>query len=514
MPGKQYSADDILGVMLRRKWLVLLPFALGLAAIPYLSRLVPEQYKSETLIRVIPQRVPDSYVRSNVTSTVEDRLPAITDVITSRSSLERIITQFDLYKERRAKGLMEDAIRQMRDTDTTVKLEGKESFRISYVNHDPHLAQRVTAQLASLYISENTNDRESLADRTNGFLESQLDDAKQRLLEHEKKLEAYRQRYGGELPSQLQTNVQSIQNAQMQLQTTGDANNRLRDRQLMLERQIADAQLASQGGIDLNAAATTAQQLDTMKTQLEQARQRYTANHPDVRALERTIAELQARMDREAKQPAPPPSRNRIRTPAEVADQKHVRDLGDELASVNRQIAAGEDEERQLKKTISDYQGRVAAAPARESELVELTRDYSTLQATYAGLLAKRQDSQVAANLERRQISEQFRILDQASLPVQPSNQRVRLGVMSSGAVAGLLLGLVLVGFVEYRDSSFKREDDVHVALSLPVLAMVPLMASAGERRSRRRRMLMLNLAATAVFLFAVAILLLWTARS
>ena len=67
----------------------------------------------------------------------------------------------------------------------------------------------------------------------------------------------------------------------------------------------------------------------------------------------------------------------------------------------------------------------------RESELVELTRDYSTMQAAYTNLLVKREDAMLAANLERRQIGEQFKLLDTASMPERPYNQTQRLGIMS-----------------------------------------------------------------------------------
>ena len=77
---------------------------------------------------------------------------------------------------------------------------------------------------------------------------------------------------------------------------------------------------------------------------------------------------------------------------------------------------------------MADYQAKVDVVPTRESELVELTRDYSTLQAAYTSLLTKREDSKIAANLERRQIGEQFRILDPASLPERPYNQTQRMG--------------------------------------------------------------------------------------
>ena len=170
LPGRQQTPGTVLALLIRRRWLILLPCACGLALTPSLARLAPTQYRSETVIQVIPQRVPDNYVRSNVTSTVEDRLPAITDVILSRSWLERVITDFGLYADLRAKGLMDDAIARMRDNDVSVRPEGKESFRVSYLNRDPQMAQKVTARLASLYISENVSDRESIADGTNAFL--------------------------------------------------------------------------------------------------------------------------------------------------------------------------------------------------------------------------------------------------------------------------------------------------------------------------------------------------------
>ena len=99
--------------------------------------------------------------------------------------------------------------------------------------------------------------------------------------------------------------------------------------------------------------------------------------------------------------------------------------------------------------------------PTREAELIELNRDYTTLDATYKSLLKKKEDSQLAANVERRQIGETFRIIDPASLPERPFNQMRRLQVILGGALGGLVLGLAMVGFLEFRDSSFKSEEDV-----------------------------------------------------
>ena len=62
-------------------------------------RTLPNLYRSDTLILVVPQRVPESYVRSTVTTRIEDRLQSITQQILSRTRLERIIQDFNLYAE-------------------------------------------------------------------------------------------------------------------------------------------------------------------------------------------------------------------------------------------------------------------------------------------------------------------------------------------------------------------------------------------------------------------------------
>jgi hypothetical protein len=141
---------------------------------------------------------------------------------------------------------------------------------------------------------------------------------------------------------------------------------------------------------------------------------------------------------------------------------------------------------------------------------VELTRDYATMQAAYTNLLVKREESMLAGNLERRQIGEQFKLIDTASRPERPYNQIQRLAVMASGAAVGLLLGLLVVGLLEYRDHSFKAENEVSRALSVPVLALIPVMSSRNERRVLAFRTLLIDVGGVAVLLAAVAVVVVW----
>jgi len=204
---------------------------------------------------------------------------------------------------------------------------------------------------------------------------------------------------------------------------------------------------------------------------------------------------------------------NAVLTPAQGQRRARLKDLQLELEGLDRQLAAKRAEEDRLRKQVGTYQGRLEAMPARETELIELTRDYSTLQAMYSGLLAKNEESKIAANLERRQIGEQFKVLDPARRSERPfSPNRARINMV--GALGGLVLGMAMAAFLAYRDTSFRSMQDVITVLSLPVLAQIPLLVTPADRYRIRRRRFAVSLGAVALCAGAGAVVWLtgaWT---
>jgi uncharacterized protein involved in exopolysaccharide biosynthesis len=189
-----------------------------------------------------------------------------------------------------------------------------------------------------------------------------------------------------------------------------------------------------------------------------------------------------------------------------------MREMRAELESVTRQIALKEAEEQRLRADAGRLQERIDAVPTRESELAELTRDYETIQKVYRDLLAKQQDSQVAANLERRQIGEQFKVLDVARLPQKPFSPNRRL-IVAAGMASGLGLGVLLVVLLEYRDRALRSQEDVELVLSLAVLATVPVICTEEDkRRTRRNQVLAWGSAAACASMMVAAVV--WKFRA
>lgn len=500
IPGKQYTPEDIALIVWRRKWWAILPAIAITAGVYAWVRTLPNLYRSDTLILVVPQRVPENYVKSTVTTRIEDRLQSITQQILSRTRLERIIQDFNLYAESRKTAIMEDVVDRMRGNINVQVVKG-DAFRVSFTSDEARTAMRVTERVASLFIEENLRDREVLAEGTNQFLEAQLEDARRRLIETERKVEEYKRQYSGELPEQRDANMQGLHNLEMQLQALTEALNRDRDHRLVVERQIADAETPSdapppssapptqpqQTGPDgLPIGATLPQQLEAAQAALQGMQTRMTPQHPDIVRMKRVIAELQKKVDAEAlARPVSAPGAPAI-TAAEVMKKNRLAEMKAEIEKIDKQIVAKSETEQRLRASMAQYQKQIEASPSRGSDLTELTRDYLTLQATYTSLLGKKEDSKVAANLERRQIGEQFKILDPARLPERPTSPN-RPQLQSMGLMAGLAFGVALMGLVEYLDKTLKSEADVTAALNLLVLATVPILPEVGGRAMRRR---------------------------
>src|SRR5713101_7690794 len=142
IPGKAYTSEDFLRVAWRRKWVILIPFVVLSAATYGIVKRLPNRYQSTTLILVVPQRVPDSYVHSTVSAPIEDRLRSMKEQILSRSRLERVVEDFNLYTKERRQSSMEDIVEKMRREIVVDTVKG-DSFTVSFTAGDARVAMQV-----------------------------------------------------------------------------------------------------------------------------------------------------------------------------------------------------------------------------------------------------------------------------------------------------------------------------------------------------------------------------------
>jgi uncharacterized protein involved in exopolysaccharide biosynthesis len=86
------------------------------------------------------------------------------------------------------------------------------------------------------------------------------------------------------------------------------------------------------------------------------------------------------------------------------------------------------------------------------AELAALALDVDLAKDFYKSLVMKKQESNLSTNLERRQIGEQFKLLDPARIPERPFAPN-RQGMTTGGALIGFGVGLVIVLIASFRRS-------------------------------------------------------------
>lgn len=474
--------EDYLAMLKRRWWIVLLPL-LVLPVVAYaFSYLIPPRYLSQTLVIIEGQKVPDNIVKPVVSEDLDSRLASMKEQILSRSHLQPIIERYNLYGNHHLD--MDDRIDMVRKDieirpihSEVDRAGGLPGFFILFKADDAHTAQLVCSDITSLFLNENSRLREQSAEGTTDFLRGQLDDAKRSLDEQDAKLAAFQRQYLGRLPGQETANSDMLSSLNTQLEAATQQLARQEQ-----DRSYLQAMLAQQGqvttvgpsGTPTTVVPNPAQQenqvqLQTLLAQEAELTAHYTSDYPDVKAIKAKIADLRAQMAQTPKTL----SGSGMSTSGVVAHEPPaVLQLRAQLRAADVGIDSKRKEQAALQAKIGAYQARIESSPMVEEQYKQLTRDYQTAQAFYDDLLSKKNQSQMATDLEKRAQGEQFTVMDAANLPDAPFSPKRGL-FLGSGAAFGLALGLAIAALLEYRDTSLRSDRDVWAFTKLPTLGLI-----------------------------------------
>ncbi|MBM4439377.1 MAG: hypothetical protein FJ027_03085 [Candidatus Rokubacteria bacterium] len=477
----------------RRKWIAVLAFVGPLAAVVSVLAFMPRLYEAKATVLVERQQMPESLVKSTVSSELEMRLHAIHEEVLSRARLEELVTHFNLYPDIRKDAGLKEAVGRLKQD---IKLEKKTerstvyrepttvSFAISYRDQSPQKAAEVTNALARFYVVTNAMKRERQANATAGFLKVELEQTKATLDEQEKRVGDYKKKNSGALPDQVQMNMLTIERLYGDLRMNRDAQSRLMDR---LET------VPGAGGIELPSTADRhAARLALLKQELAELSTRFTDKYPDVVAKKQEIADIERQLANAPPRPAP----------ATAANPRPARSAGHDP-----RMAALKSEEQAILDRINSYQKRVDEMPKREQEFQQIAREYETTKELYRSLKSRYEEALLGESLEQHQRGELFRIVEPALPPDSPTAPRTaRLALL--GLMASLGLAALAVMVAEQVDTSFHSLDDLRAYLPAPVAATIPLIVTAAdERRRKRRRNLLIAVGVVAV---VVIIALAW----
>ena len=499
----QIKPDYIIDALIRGRWFLIVPLCISLTLGLGMTLTANKTYEASTMILVQPQRVPTSYIRSVVSSDINQRISTISQQVLSRSNLEQIIDQFGLYEDNT--GIyQEEKISELRKrikVRTEHDRQGAESFSISFTGSEPQRVMRIANTLASYFMDENLKVREAQAIGTSEFLDSELDKTKKRLEEKEQKLAAFRAKYLGGLPEELDTNLRTLDRMQEQAKDKATLLREVNNSISQLDSQISS--MAASGGSGIGGddflnfdvdefEEENDSELQAVQEKYETLLLRYTEKHPDVKKLKRIIEKLKE--DLKAAKAEDESSAGSEEDILPDVSEDSLPDMGwnpvaplkarrSQLVVEANNIQA---EVSAIQEKMKIYQQRVEDTPKRELELQSLKRDYGNIQDIYNSLLDRKLEAELSVNMEKKQKGEQFRILDYARLPEKPISPNVKLMFLLSVA-GGLGLGGGVLFLKELLTFSvIRRDDQIETELGLPILASIPPLHKPGARTKQK----------------------------
>lgn len=507
-------------ILWRRRWLIALPAAAIFFAIAVVVWRLPNVYQSTTLLVVRPSSLAQGIVPQLSDDDLTIRINNIAQEVFSRSSLEPLIVNNNLYAAERRRGAsMEMLVERMAKQDTKVEVSKSRNditngFQISFKASSPVVAQQVTSALASKYVNAQAKGLTEQALQTQSFINQQLQQSKADLDAIDKQRIQYMMSNIGNLPSSTGALVQRLTGLYEQQKSFVTEIGRLRDQQTLLTTQLGDieknVQIEKEEVVDtLTDPKTTPAwaQLSQRESQLESELQAMIAGglrqkNPDVVAKKQEVAAVQ-----HEKQELIDDWKNRVEEKRQRVEKRidpRITTLRGQLQYVQGEIGRQEKLLEQTRAAVGDLEGRINKVPAAEVGLSALDREYQTKKATYDELLEKKQKSDLAYEASKAAQGESIQVIDPASLPEQPVAPKRPL-LLALGLALGLAVGLLFAAAFEVPSLlTIQTVEDARHYTNLPVLITVPELLTPREQRRRKVRGLALAMASLALAVASV----------
>jgi polysaccharide biosynthesis transport protein len=472
------------------RWGILLVTAILTAVSIVVIALLPDSYTASTTVLFDPQKLPERYVAPTVTTDPAQRVNTLTQEVLGVGRLQQIVR--DLHLNDAAGMSVQDFVDQMRKGITIEMKPNSEhdmnAFVITYSGQDPQMVAAVANKLAQSFIDWDLANREQQAASTTEFMTAQLRDAKQTLDEEEGKINDYKLKHPGELPEQMQSNMQALATLHTTLQSNNEAIDRLEQEKTMLTS-------VPEASRPLPANPSERDRLEserrTLQTELTQLRAQFTDQYPDVVSTRNRLEAVTKQINK--LDPA---------TSITAASQAAVR-----LQIIAQETERLQQEQQKLIQRINRYQAQVDATPLRGQEIEFLSRNYSNARDQYQSLLDQKFHAEMAMDLERQQKTSRFTV-DPAQVPERPvkPNRLLLLALMLPVCI--LIPSAIAVAGAEFK-GTVNSEQTLRSLLpeATRVVGSIPMIQTPGDMR-KRRRLAMLSLLGSFTCCIIVAVFL------
>jgi polysaccharide chain length determinant protein (PEP-CTERM system associated) len=513
---RQKSMGEIIRMLKRRKWLILLPTLAVALAVAYVVAKLPSVYESTTLLTLKPPTISEKVVQSLSDEDLSQQLQTINQEVLSRSSLEPMIAKYKLFEMEKESGMPTELIIEKMKNNIRVEPERSDNekvaaFRITYKDRKPEAARNVAAELASKYVNAQIIASTQSAEVTREFIDNQLGQAKTALDTIEKQRLDIMMQNVETLPESAQGLIAQLDGLRKREETIakeketlilerGRLNDSIRalNSQARLiedygEKETQDATGKASRIEDTPAYGQLIQKRAELTARLEKYKLQYREKHPDVVDTQTQIDKVNEELAALAKN-TDLRVREANRTSSRKAElQKKNLEIEKQKAEsqitmIEQQFQMKDEELRQNSILIAALEAKINTIPNVKVALEAVNNQYLSAKTTNDDLLKKKNDASLQVERESNAQGETIRVVDAANLPQSPVNASKRYMAVLMGAAVGMVIGLFLAALFEVpRLFRIQNIEDAKHYTGLPVLASVPPLLTHQEIAWQKR---------------------------
>ncbi len=539
------SLQDYVAIFHRRRTLIVLAGGILLGLSLAAAFLWPATYKSMATILIEEQEIPSELVHSTITSYADQRIETIKQQVMSRTTLWKVVEQYNLYPDLRRTNPAEEVVKRFTkeievevisadvvDKRTQHPTKATIAFTVAYQSNSPDLAQQVANELTSLFLGQNLKSRERQAQEATSFLQQEAENLSTHIGEVDEKIATFKHRASGALPELMPLNLQLMSQSDRELLDIDQQIRTLEERKNYLDGELATikpntpimsvtgerildsaerlrALHAEYAGASANQSPEhpdilkmkqeiealeketgqrpeieeASKQLIDARATLAASSKRLGSDHPDVVQARRTIKAL----EQEVRQLGSAPLRKPMLRPENPA----YINLQAQLNSATSSLDALRATRTVVKRRLQDYAARLERTPEMEPDYLFLTRDRDTSGQKYQDIRSRLLEAKVSEGLEVQRKGERFSLIDPPSLPEKPDKPN-RPAIVLLGFILALAGGIGSGAAAESLDHSIRTPEQLAQLTQLFPLAVIPFMPNEQDlsRAVTRRRLL------------------------
>ncbi len=420
------------------------------------SYLAPKKYEAKSTIFIEQNVITDLVKGIAISPSMQVKIQNLAVSLTSRNLLLQIIKQLDKDILLRNAYDQEAYIKDLQRRVMVNLNERQGVIVLSFSDPDPRFARDFVNTMARVYIERNTSTKREESTEATKFLAEQIDAFKKRLDAADEAINAFKSEKGLILSSDPTFLRGEIKAAEQKLE------------ELAIRRSQLEAQREVKGPTRAKAASGPVG--NPREAELKRLLAVYTEKNPKVI---RARAALQA-------------SRSGRSGGGGGAPGEGVSESTKNAQILQLQLDSLKAMEDHQKKLIEDSKNQLRELPHVRAALADLTAKKDQEAIIYGQLVNRYGQSEISKEMELKDKSIIFRIVDPAVIPAVPVSPN-RPGIILIGIALGICAGAAATYLVDRFNHSVRSLQDLKT-LGLPVFAVIPRISSKKEARRQARR--------------------------